>query len=168
MTVNSKMTALADEIRELSGTTIPKGIDAMTTDVSVANIEISEQTDLIMQISSALEGKASGVGTTETCTLTVESCLAEWTVRDPRDKYILYIDSSLQPVIGELPLNEGWAGNITVTYTVHKNSLVCVYLDCSDFSGNIQALDPTYDEQNENSLYSKLFWITGDAFISVG
>ena len=60
MSVNSKMTALADEIRELSGTTTPKGIDAMTTDVNAANTEINEQMDLIAQISSALENKAAG------------------------------------------------------------------------------------------------------------
>ena len=59
MSVNFKMTALADEIRELSGTTIAKSIDAMTSDVNTANAEISEQTDLIAQIAAALEGKAS-------------------------------------------------------------------------------------------------------------
>lgn len=60
MSVNSKMTALADEIRELSGTTTTKSIDAMTIDVDAANTEISEQMDLIAQITSALEGKAAG------------------------------------------------------------------------------------------------------------
>lgn len=60
MSVNEKMTALADEIRELSGTTTSKSIDAMTTDVNAANTEITEQTDLIAQIVTALEGKAGG------------------------------------------------------------------------------------------------------------
>ena len=41
-TVNEKMTALANEIRELSGTTTPKSIDEMTSDVDAANTEISE------------------------------------------------------------------------------------------------------------------------------
>ena len=60
MSVNSKMTALADEIRELSGTTSSKSIDAMTADVQAANTDINEQADLIAQIATALEGKAGG------------------------------------------------------------------------------------------------------------
>ena len=58
MSINSKMTALADEIRELSGTTSTKSIDAMTTDIGAANTEINEQSDLIAQITAALETKS--------------------------------------------------------------------------------------------------------------
>jgi hypothetical protein len=39
-TVSFKMTALADEVRRLSGKTDKIGIDAMTTNVSEANTEI--------------------------------------------------------------------------------------------------------------------------------
>lgn len=62
MNVNEKMTALADEIRELSGTTTSKSIDAMTSDVDAANAEIVEQAELLEQIVTALEGKTSGSG----------------------------------------------------------------------------------------------------------
>lgn len=64
MSVNEKMTALADEIRELSGTTTSKSIDAMTSDVDAANAEIAEQAELLEQITTALEGKAGGGGIT--------------------------------------------------------------------------------------------------------
>jgi len=60
MSVNSKMTALANEVRTLSGTTTTKSIDAMTSDVNAANTEVNSQTALINQIQSALAGKAAG------------------------------------------------------------------------------------------------------------
>ena len=37
MSINSKMTAIANEIRELSGTTGAMGLDAMATHISEAN-----------------------------------------------------------------------------------------------------------------------------------
>ena len=82
MSVNSKMTAIADEIRELSGTTGAMGLDAMATHVCNANDNVSIEADLIAQISSALEGKAAGggsgsgggtTGNTEVCYVTAMS-----------------------------------------------------------------------------------------------
>lgn len=60
MSVNSKMTALADEIRELSGTSEAMGLDDMATNVGEANTDVSTEADLIAQIATALEGKAAG------------------------------------------------------------------------------------------------------------
>ena len=57
MSVNTKMTAIADEIRELSGTTDPMGLDVMATNVQEANTEISDQSGIIEQIGYALLGK---------------------------------------------------------------------------------------------------------------
>ena len=64
MSVKSKMTALADEIRELSGTTGVMGLDAMTSTLNTENnnfaTNLSTQDDLLAQIQTALEGKAAG------------------------------------------------------------------------------------------------------------
>lgn len=74
MSINTKMTAIANEIRTLSGTTGKMGLDAMATNVNEANAEISEQENLIGQIVAALENKAAGGGSAniETCTVTVD------------------------------------------------------------------------------------------------
>ena len=74
MSVNEKMTAIADEIRELSGTTEAMGLDAMTSNLSNANTEIANQEELLAEIASALEGKAAG-GSVEydTCTVNIST-----------------------------------------------------------------------------------------------
>jgi hypothetical protein len=65
MSVNLKMTALANEVRTLSGSdsSIKKSIEAMTKDVKDANTEIGSQVEKINEIITALEGKAAGGGT---------------------------------------------------------------------------------------------------------
>lgn len=71
MSVNSKMTALADEIRVLSGTTEAMGLDAMEAHVGEANDEVASQVELLAQAVAALQGKAGGSaesgGSIETC-----------------------------------------------------------------------------------------------------
>lgn len=74
MSVNAKMTTLADEIRELSGTTVAMGLDAMTTHIGEANDEVNSQAELIAQIVSALDGKAAGI---ELPTLTNEGSASD-------------------------------------------------------------------------------------------
>lgn len=72
-TINEKMTALADEIRELSGTTASKSIDTMTSDINLANNEINSQTDLIAQIKEVAdnlpEAEGGGGDYIQTCTV---------------------------------------------------------------------------------------------------
>lgn len=51
------LTAIANEVRTLSGTTEPMSLDAMATNVSDANTEVDSQEELLTQIASALENK---------------------------------------------------------------------------------------------------------------
>ena len=68
MSINTKMTAIANEIRTLSGINGKIGLDAMATNVGEANAEISEQENLIGQIIAALENKTAGGVTLPTLT----------------------------------------------------------------------------------------------------
>lgn len=56
----NEIVAIADEIRELNGTTDPMGLDAMASNLSDANDEVANQNELIESIVVALEGKAGG------------------------------------------------------------------------------------------------------------
>ena len=62
MSVNSKMTAIADKIRTLLGRTGAMGLDAMATNLNTAVNECDTQAALIAQIKEALAEKAAGGG----------------------------------------------------------------------------------------------------------
>ena len=62
MSVNSKMTAIADPIRTLTGKTGKMGLDAMATNLGNAVTEVGAQAALIQQIKTALKGKVAGGG----------------------------------------------------------------------------------------------------------
>ena len=85
MSVNSKMTAIADEIRTLSGETGTMGLDEMASNVAAANTEVNSQVDLIAQITSALEGKAAGGGGGSTVVDDVSKALIERTITEISD-----------------------------------------------------------------------------------
>lgn len=72
MSVNAKMTALADEVRTLSGATDTLGLDEMASHTREANTEVSEQAEMIQQLKSILQGKAEGGTPTPTQEKTVE------------------------------------------------------------------------------------------------
>ena len=75
--VNTKMTAIADEIRTLSGTTEAIGLDAMVTHVGEANDEVDNQVELLAQAVAALEGKASSSGSGEDVTAETDEYTAK-------------------------------------------------------------------------------------------
>lgn len=60
MSVNSKMTAIADEIRTLRGVAGKMGLDAMASNLDAANTTVDTQSNLLEQAIAALEGKAAG------------------------------------------------------------------------------------------------------------
>lgn len=98
-TVNEKMTAIADEIRTLSGTTSAMGLDAMASNVGDANDTISDQTGLLNQVKAALEGKAGGSGV-ELPTLTNEAIASQLLVGEQ------LIGSDGKVVTGTMPYSE--------------------------------------------------------------
>lgn len=106
MSVNTKMTAIADEIRTLSGTTSPMGLDAMATNVSNANEEIADQEALMEQLRSALEGKSvEGEGVTLP-TLTNEGVAGDVLTGKQ------FINSNGSAVTGTMPNN----GSVSTTF----------------------------------------------------
>ena len=73
MTVQSKLTAIADKIRAILGSSGKMGLDNMATNLTEVNDEVIDQEELIEQIAATLEGKGINGGvniTGETCTVT--------------------------------------------------------------------------------------------------
>lgn len=59
MSVNAKMTAIADEVRTLAGVADKLNLDDMATHTHDANTEVGTQENLIEQIRTALQGKSA-------------------------------------------------------------------------------------------------------------
>lgn len=64
-TFDLKMTAIAEEVRDLSGVTTNLGLDEMAANLDEANSEVETQADLISQITLALENASAGSGSGE-------------------------------------------------------------------------------------------------------
>lgn len=60
--LDADLTEMADEVRILTDTSDTMAIDEITSNIAQANADISIQADIIAQIKTALEGKASGGG----------------------------------------------------------------------------------------------------------
>ena len=85
------MTAIADEIRELTGASGALNLDAMDFLISETNNEVDSQAKLIAQIIGALDNKAVGGKNVEmsTCTVVVY-------VPNMQDFTVYYLNDSLQ------------------------------------------------------------------------
>ena len=115
MSVNSKMAAIADEVRTLSGTTDKLSLDDMASRTNEANAEVGAQEDLIQQIKIALQGKVAAGGTTEN----LDEVLAE------QEALIAQLRSILDTKAGgggDLPAMEmvaTFADGTTQTYVIY-------------------------------------------------
>lgn len=134
MSVNSKMTAIADEIRELSGTAGTMGLDAMATHVGEANSEIDSQVELLAQAVAALEGKASGgSGDVELPELNNPAIASDLLVNKE------LIDENGNVVIGTM------TDNGVITFTMDGIDVKSVTIPAGYTSGGTVGLDNTID-----------------------
>ena len=83
MSVNTKLTNLANEVREISGSTTKKSLDAMTADIGAANDLIDEQESLLSDLRDIIDtlpepGSGSGIDTSD-ATATAATILSGYT-----------------------------------------------------------------------------------------
>lgn len=125
MSVNSKMTAIADLTRTLTGKTEKMGLDAMKSNLSSAVNEVDTQDDLIQQIKTALQGKATGgadpviepLEVTENGTYTAPNGVDGYS---PVTVNVPVPDGYIKPS-GELEITENGTHDVTVYQSVNVN-----------------------------------------------
>lgn len=145
MSVNSKMTALADEIRTLSGTAEVLGIDAMASNVKNANNEIITQTDLITQIQNVVDNLPdSGNGNSG---ISIETCIGEIDVVNISDlgTKLCYLDKNL--IFQQINL----FGSQPLIIEVVKDSIICCNYYCTNTDGNVYEL---WTSSGENYVFA--------------
>lgn len=151
MSVNEKMTAIANEVRTLSGTATKLNLDEMASHTNAANNEVNTQEDLIQQIKTALQGKTA-VGDAEPVIEALEVTEnGTYTAPDGVDGY--------SPVTVNVPIPDGYivpsgAKDITEngTHDVTAYASVNVNVEASGGGDMAGALaDRTITEFSSNS-----------------
>ena len=79
MSVNTKLTNLANEVREISGSTTKKSLDVMTADISAANDLIDEQESLLSDLRSVIDTLPEPGLDTSDATVTATAMLSGYT-----------------------------------------------------------------------------------------
>lgn len=145
--LNTKMTALADEVRALSGDTEKIGIDAMTADLNAANGEVSSQTDIIAQIKEAVDGLPAAGGALQTKVVTPTKSTQNVTSDadyNGLDRVVV------NPIPDEYIVPEG-ALDVTEngTYDVTEKASVNVEIHTNTCYMGTTAPDPSLGEDND-------------------
>ena len=117
---DTTLTSLGNSIRGLNDTTATLTPAQMKSTVDDAVSEVEEQTDLIAQCLSALEGKVGGSGgsAVETCTVTVSAVRNGNTFGDAE-----FTDKNFQL------MGHALICNTINTFEVLKNSLISIYAE---------------------------------------
>lgn len=164
MSVNSKMTAIADKVRSLLGISTKQSLDSMSANLDSIVDEVDTQADLINQIITNLNGKVAGGSgssgaTNELVTVTFTA--------PPFTSYIGYIDGNLQSFYISSPVGD-------TSIQVRKNTSL-IFIDESNIgistinvSDGISYVPMAYQGVSASPYFFVAFDITDSCSIEVG
>ena len=128
MSVNEKMTAIANQVRTLSGVDHKLGLDEMASHTKDANTEVDTQEVLIQQIANALQGKTAPSEDLDAVLTEQEELIA--TLQDTLRGKAQGSGEAVEPIIE--PLEVTGNGTYTAPENVHGYSPVTVNVPIPD------------------------------------